>query len=226
MISTGSLFFSRVESFNDPFEASFTLGSVEGMDRAIEKLLESDMPEHGKRNLRAGWLAMTENRKTSRGNAVVSCWHSSSYESAAMWSLYLKSNEGIAIRTTFKRLCNSFAVAKDTVLIGEVKYIDFERDSFNAGNMFEAFLHKRKSFEHEKEIRAIAPFGMPPDRLTAEARNIPVDLGELIESVVIAPTAPDWFFEVVEQTTRKFGFNFPIEKSTLTQQPYFGVERL
>ena len=40
----------------------------------------------------------------SRDCTAVNCWHINEHESAAMWDLYLKSNEGIAIQSTYQKL--------------------------------------------------------------------------------------------------------------------------
>lgn len=74
------------------------------------------------------------------------------YESAAMWKLYSKTNESIAIETTYCKLKN---VLPNDIMIGKVRYIDFEKDTINPTNVFNSFLHKRKSFEHENEVRII-----------------------------------------------------------------------
>jgi len=42
-------------------------------------------------------------------NSFISCWHYNLTESGAMWRLYLKSNEGIAIRTTTKNFKKMFS---------------------------------------------------------------------------------------------------------------------
>lgn len=36
-----------------------------------------------------------------------------------------------------------------------IKYIDYKKDWIPEKNMFYPFVHKRKSYEHEKEVRAI-----------------------------------------------------------------------
>lgn len=38
-------------------------------------------------------------------------------------------------------------------MIGLVKYIDYDKDVFPLDNTFYPFTHKRKSFEHEREVR-------------------------------------------------------------------------
>lgn len=93
------------------------------------------------------------NKEWLRFNAV-NCWHANEHESAAMWKLYLKSDEGIAIQSTYKRLKESIIDDED-VLIGKVNYIDYETDIIDPNNQYGSLIHKRKSFEHEKEIRAV-----------------------------------------------------------------------
>ena len=64
-------------------------------------------------------------------------------------------NSGIAIKTTFKKLSDNVDKANtDRIKIGVVKYIDFEKGWMDEGNLYYSFFHKRKSFEHEKELKS------------------------------------------------------------------------
>ena len=40
-------------------------------------------------------------------------------------------------------------------MIGRVSYVDYNTTIIPEGNAFFAYLHKRQSFEHEREVRAI-----------------------------------------------------------------------
>ena len=67
------------------------------------------------------------NKETVR-QVFISCWHRSEYESAAMWKLYLKSDEGVAISTTCDRLSRCFKDGTPhDIFIGEVDYLDYTR---------------------------------------------------------------------------------------------------
>ena len=55
---------------------------------------------------------------------AVNCWHENEHESAAMWKLYIKSVEGIAIQSTYSKLKKSF-INDEIIFIGKVKYIDY-----------------------------------------------------------------------------------------------------
>ena len=52
------------------------------------------------------------------------------FESAAMWNLYLKSNEGIAIQSTYKSLKRTLDKRRGDkdIVVGQVEYIDFNKD--------------------------------------------------------------------------------------------------
>src|SRR3989339_339130 len=46
--------------------------------------------------------------KKTKNLVYLNCWHINKYESAAMWSVYLQSNEGIAIQSTRLRMEKEF----------------------------------------------------------------------------------------------------------------------
>jgi hypothetical protein len=57
------------------------------------------------------------------------------------------------------RLKTSFNEYESNVFIGKVRYIDYQSTDFSnfidENNPINRFLHKRKSFEHERELRAV-----------------------------------------------------------------------
>ena len=55
---------------------------------------------------------------------AISCWYSARHESAAMWSLYARNTDAIAIRTTFKRFRD---VVPEQANVGLVKYVDYTK---------------------------------------------------------------------------------------------------
>src|SRR6185503_13885933 len=83
--------------------------------------------------------------------------------------------------------------------LGVVKYADHGRDAFPTGNIFHAIMHKRSSFAHEQECRAVvwrivagnAPEGVRDAVLDTfpVGLHVPVALESLIQRVVISPAA-------------------------------------
>ena len=111
-----------------------------------------------------------------------------------MWDIYLGGEpQGIAIRSTYRRLSESITDERK-VYIGTVSYIDFNAEVIPDGNGFYPYVHKRKSFEHEREIRALCreriwanddgrDDAVRYSPIGAETIRIQVDLDELVEAV-------------------------------------------
>jgi len=114
------------------------------------------------------------------------------------------------------------------VHIGTVKYIDYETEWLPERYSFNPFLHKRKSFEHERELRAIIQkFPTKGDEidLTQEIFDIGayinVDLYTLIEKIFISPTAPKWFNDVVKSIVNKYDLEKEVIQSSLAEGPVY-----
>ncbi|NPT44370.1 hypothetical protein GNZ12_24270 [Paraburkholderia sp. 1N] len=152
LLESRSLHFTRTDRFvDDPFEGSYPKLNV--LARRIPPV---GLPaEHHEVYVKA----MTEDRPRMVRNMVkmvgVNCWHMNQHESAAMWSLYLKGSNGVAIQSTYRKLRDCFSGVQGDIFIGEVRYIDYESEFIDGTpNAFAPFMYKRKSFEHEKEVRA------------------------------------------------------------------------
>ncbi|MDB6025336.1 MAG: hypothetical protein JWM68_1559 [Verrucomicrobiales bacterium] len=50
-------------------------------------------------------------------------------------------------------------------------------------------------------------------------KRVKVDLSVLIRQIYVAPTSPDWVFELVGKVTRSHGLNCPIVKSNPYTDP-------
>lgn len=135
LLDTKKLFFPSVEqlSKSDPFEGQ--------IPKNFPKIQGDDI-----------W------NKEFRNDVCINSWHMNYGESDAMWKLYLKNENGIAIQSTYKRLTESFNDSQNEIYIGKVKYIDYDKWKIPENsklNAFIPFILKRESFEHEKELRAL-----------------------------------------------------------------------
>lgn len=98
---------------------------------------------------------------------VINCWNMREAEVKGMWREY--ANEGVAIKTTFKRLIESFDKAPKKlsypdgtevpIHAGKVFYINRNEQSI-PNDPFSWYLvtHKDREFQHEKELRVAAEF--------------------------------------------------------------------
>ena len=91
-------------------------------------------------------------KKTFLPSYLVNCWHMSDVESAAMWRLYATARNSVALLTRFHLLTY---VLPETVYVGKLRYIDYTKDRIPEGNVFYPIMYKRKSFEHERELRVV-----------------------------------------------------------------------
>lgn len=232
LIDNRALFFSRADYLGDPFEGSIpqTTGQINLNDDVnsgnVGGIVYSDdgTPHE----------AFTTHdffRKTT----YICSFHVNSYESAALWSKYTLSKQGVAIQSTFNKLCNCFHVDRDeNEKISLVKYIDYSNASEDTIAVQESaylpLIHKRKSFEHEKELRAILTFPhqifphggeLPKEILDNFPKGllIPVDLEILIEKIYVAPTSPPWIKDLLTSISRKYDLNKEIMQSSLDDRP-------
>src|SRR6476469_7020271 len=87
LLLSKKLFMSRSDKFEDQYEGTFSEPTFEEMKKLSED--NTDFLDY---------------YKTHRENVVVSSWHINEYESYAMWQIFTKTNEGLAIRSTVGRL--------------------------------------------------------------------------------------------------------------------------
>lgn len=105
------------------------------------------------------------------------------------------------------------------------------------------FIRTRRSFEYEKEVRAVTstlfrpltpahaadqedgqlaprseavPVPPSPRRLT-----VPVDVERLIVRVRVSPVSSRWFTELVDSVIRRYGFKFAVAQSDIDGDPVY-----
>ncbi len=246
LISTGQLFFNRGDLFEDKFEGSLTEATFSRINNsAFDKFYRAHFPSE--------LVKAYENNKKSfwrevKKWTVINCWHMNEYESDAMWKLYASKNAGVAVKSTFRQLADSFA--KDTQYkeyIGEVSYIDRQLEEFPHDSKFYPFTFKDKSFSFEQELRvAISKFPgnewlikIPAKKQKEECKNCPhgekivqpesgpfngglsvlVDLEVLITEIRVSPLAGDWFRKLVQKAVDDSKLNKNVLMSPLAKAP-------
>lgn len=217
LLASSSLFLSRADLLGDPFEGSYSKANI-------------DLRPTVYKNLGPGAFDAFNNLLPKVSEWVrqwmyINCWHMNENESAAMWKLYAHSNEAVAIQTIYSKLIN---VLPSELYVGLVKYIDYDKDWMPEGILFYPFMHKRKSFSHENEVRIIkSDWPLEGGEKFINKLNslsgiyININLEELIENVYVAPTAPQWYFDLVNDVTNKFGIKKKVLYSKLDETPVY-----
>ena len=218
MLKNKALFFCRADKFSDPFEGSIPKKEAEhrrksyGIDDGISNF-----------------------HKRLKGQFLVNCWHINNKENDLMWRLYLKNNDGVAIKTTIGKLLESFSKTEEEISCSVVRYIDYEKDIWlppttdNGYNMLIPILHKREEFSDENEFRLIHQIeyhNQETEQYWAQQtqkkrQNIKVELSKFIDTIFTAPTSNENQIMKVKQIIRKNGFDFSVKKSKLDNEPYY-----
>ena len=174
---------------------------------------------------------------------LINCWHENDHESEAMWRLYASGGFGIAIKSSFGGLVKSFK-SRLPDIIARVNYLSY--DTMPMPLVLSApFLHKRASFEHEHEVRALItehiesasptePRPRPPvsNRFSYRAKYIDystdvcdvglyygVDVRQLILEVVVSPYAPRWIVDLTRSVVDRYRFQLRVRQSDLAKRP-------
>jgi hypothetical protein len=156
----------------------------------------------------------------------MSCWHEAPEESAAMWDIYQREGRGVAVKTTWAALTASVETER-LVYGGRVNYVDYQTSFIPESNGFTAFMYKRRSFAHEREVRLLTMTGEKPDPALQEQKfepeppvvAVPVNLTRLIDAVYVFPNAPTWIGNLVTKVIERYGYNFPVHQSDLDSDP-------
>ena len=198
MLLSKRLFMSRSDKFEDQYEGTFSEPTFEEI-----KKIAANNPK------------FLDYYKSHREKVVISSWHINEYESFAMWQIFTKNNEGLAIQSTIGRLKKALEPERKTEQhIGEVNYIDYKKEYIPFDDLFFPFLFKRKSFQYEREVRIITDTSQSNLKLN-DGLKINVDINQLIEKIYIHPKSENWYKKLVIELVERLGFGFEIEKSDL-----------
>jgi streptogramin lyase len=225
MLRHRSIFFARLDSQTDRFEGSL-------LSRTLDDDTETLLPLaiRGRPELRPHFDVMRSSLSNFRPRALMSCWHASDHESAAMWDLYAETNHGIAVRTTVGRLRRSIDSAEPpsassgtlqygddrmAYFMGVVRYLDYEHDLLLPSTGLDYLTCKRRSYDYEHEVRLVVLSDTP----VAGGQQIACSLNELVESIYVAPNAPPWFFDAVLGVLETFETGWEPRQSDLARDP-------
>ena len=172
LLQTNSLFLCNLELLAkaDPFEGIFPTSkfkhrqwtSINDVPDEIKVKLQQSV------SIKKGLHYALENYKKNvelrirqaysyRKSYFINCWHMNENESSAMWDVYSKRNEGIAITSSEARFKKAFSEANLDIMGGVINYVDYanEHVEIDENNGLSVLLYKRNSFSYENEYRLV-----------------------------------------------------------------------
>ncbi|MFQ5687081.1 MAG: DUF2971 domain-containing protein [Candidatus Scalindua sp.] len=237
LLTYGSLWFPKLNILQDQFEGNLPTPARESLEASHQKWktkfppnLHNQFDEMAKRNVEDG-----------RELTVVNCWFLDESESPEMWDDYVQNNEGVAIRSTVRKLATHVFTEPQFSSIGKVRYVDFashDMTIYHASQASERAFLKRDCLKHEQEVRIVTlnfktpacvdMNGIPYTQEQIAGKNmnnfenaglyIRVNLEKLIDSIVIAPQAPGWFELLIKRIMGLSQLNIEIKRSELEPQ--------
>lgn len=155
--------------------------------------------------------------------ATINTWHLNEDENYAMWNIYARGENGLAIQTNFRRLKDALAGAPQAVYIGKVQYYHEHAGEELPNGSCVPYLCKRHIYRYENEVRCcyLVPRHGDEAKVGWEEQDsfngvlIPVALQALIECIYISPYSPPWFRELVVRLNQHFKIAAPVRQSTV-----------
>jgi hypothetical protein len=214
LVTTRTLWFARADTLGDPFELSLPRWAPAITYNLDNGRLEQMSPEII--DIVARGIRM------SRSWLFVNCWFGGDRDSAAMWATFGSSQDGVAVRSSVRRVSDAVLCDKD-VYVGKVFYFDYAltdpppgSDAIAWRNQLSLAYMKRDAFRHEQEIRVVIADN---DSKELPGLAVPVDLSNLVTEVTVAPFAEQWFVDLVGLYLAQAGLSIPVGRSTIGDEP-------
>ncbi len=236
LLDTKSLFFCRADKFSDPFEGSIPRHESEFRINTYKHHAEQFQYEYDEEQALKNIRGIQLTHQNFKRGVIINCWHINESESDAMWRLYLKSNEGVAIQSTKERIDATIAKISEEISLSKVRYLDYDKDIWyhkidyphKSYNLIVPLIHKRIEFIHEQEFRmfiqiqdAIQSEDYWDDKPIEKGKLIEVDLATLIENVYLPPTIDKKTTDKIIAFSERLGFKFNYLKSKLSSNPFY-----
>ena len=168
---------------------------------------------------------LSEVRRELLKCVFISCWHHNQSDSHAMWRIYCNPKQGVAIRTSYRKLSDR---VNDLYVMGLVNYDN--QDPLSA-NLVAPFMQKRAAFTYEQEVRIVGNLHTSRDFRDKNGKfcpsskhlTIPVILAELIEKIYVHPEADELYFQVVKSLVNKYApeLNACVAWSEMKAEPIY-----
>jgi len=226
LIQRRRLYFARSDYLGDKFEGSVPRPNTTiGRELFMASLKASDPPIPDEK-IKGIIQQLIEMRRRSREDVFISCWHANENESAAMWRLYSRSGDAFAIQTRYGILKEELP---EIAMLGIVRYEDYLNYFLDETNLLNAFMLKKDSFSHEREIRAVlwkrSHKAQEPGQAGAVfsefGATCEVNLDNLLQSIYVSPESPQWFLDVVRNFCSTYGLSVQVNQSSLSSDALY-----
>lgn len=213
-IQTESLYFNRLDSFEDKSEGALGMQSDYSDFKKktvafLQSLHESKADNY---SVNDECDKLINSLRQSKEYTFVNCWHASEHESVGMWKTYLQyPYDGVALKSTVGKLKK--AINYDPrISIGYVKYIDYHVEQ---PNKLHPCWYKQIPYQYENEIRAVIQI---PSLMAGRGFLVKCNMGDLIDRIVFSPFSSNYFKNSIAALLEKYNMGTMIQPSELEKQ--------
>jgi hypothetical protein len=225
LISSGELFFSRLDLVGDSHEGYLPPPGRIALATDSELFPGCNATDTIKILHNMAWA--------SRFHFYVNCWTMNRVESMAMWKLYAPTQEAVAIKTTVGKLLDVLENHESRIFAGGVGYHDADA-RLELSDLAQLIYIKRRAFEFEREFRlsqVSLTFRQSPELTTLSldpnaiplGHSVSVRFGDFIDVVKIGPGCPPWVSQLVYEMSARVAPDLSIEPSELDAAPEWDI---
>ena len=222
LLQKRSLWFTRMDLFNDPFEGKKAEVIIDLMAKESKYINTEKEKTYFKNTMKA-------RQKVDRMSTFINCWSLNDHESMAMWSVYCKDEFSVALKTSYANLVDALP---NYVYIGQVLYQDYtEIEKVN--NAFYYLNRKLNAFNYENEIRALIYDYQIEEKIISDyketeegmfynfdieiekGKEISISINSLVQEIHLNPNYPKWYDNVIIDLCEKYQYTNKIVTSDL-----------
>ncbi len=204
LLRSNELHLESADSFDDRLEGT--------LPETIRQSFFENIPAEERNNKSIEELEYENKLRTN-----ISCWTLGSVDNMALWKIYGRSHQSVAISTTIEKIISSaFSWCEEgNIILKKVRYINhagklpsgvYSLDKHTFGLKHEAY-----TFEQEVRVVLTRPFGSPKKSL-----RLPINVNSCITKITVSPESGSWFFDLVADLANKYNVTAPIERSALS----------
>ena len=217
-----ALYFARSDLMGDPFEGHYSKITAMSEDAFVRAQMSDPVfSKFGEDVHRRNFQQILSTVPKEKLLLFVNCWHMNEYESLAMWKLYAAQHDSICIQSTYSKFER---LLPHDCFLGTVRYIDYNKEYIDMTNGLQFIVHKRRSFEHERELRSVlwSPAVTTPFK-SDDGRGliVPIDVNDLIDGIYINPNAKPILEDVVNGLKHNYALAAPVHKSDVNEAPNY-----
>jgi hypothetical protein len=193
LLQKKKLWLSRADRLGDPWEISLAGSQLEHV------ISRHPITPIGEKRRETAIQRAERINKLWRQNTFISCWSASEGESHALWRIYCRSTDGVAIQTTFAGLRESVG----ELLLYRVTY-ETPGTRRQTPTLVDLVTKKRPMFAYEQEVRVVRD--VTDEVPEQELLGYPIDWNPetIVESIRVHPISDLCFMETVTATVEHY----------------------